>query len=334
MMDKRPVQPKRRRVLCMIGAAAASGTGLIPMPGQAQDGARAPLLRLVLPVPAGGAADATMRMLGDAMKARFGRNVIVDNRPGASGVIAMQTGMSAPPDGNTLTFVHVGMLGAQLLLKRFDVDRQSAPVTMTGEGWLALVTPAASPFRRFASVRDAAAAQPGKMTYGTIGIGSLEHITTEAMCRLAGIQATHVPYKGGPDVVQALLAGQIDFALLLTQVVLPYVERGQLHALVSHSPQPQKTLPGVPTFSDLGLPMRSIGFWGGLCAPAGTPAQVVTNLHRQITTVVQDPSFQQKIRALGSDPIVSASPDAFTRRIREDLNWMAGVIAQGHISVS
>ncbi|MBK6867629.1 MAG: tripartite tricarboxylate transporter substrate binding protein [Burkholderiales bacterium] len=322
----------RRRTL--LGACALSLAASLPGVAAAQSDWPNKPIRIVLPLTAGGVADANIRAIAAKMQAKLGQPVIVENKPGGSGAVAYNAARQAPADGHTLLVIHVGMLSAQALLKTFDLGANFQPIGLTGEAQLALVASGKSQISSVDDLVKRARAEPGKLNYGTIGIGSVEHLVTENLSSLANMQLTHVPYKGGPDIVQALSAGVTDIALLLPQIALPFAEKGMLRVLASLSSQRQAVMPNVPTMEELKLPVRSLTLWSGMMAPKGTPAPVLQRLHTELVAAMQDPDVRKQMQSAGSTPTFSATPAEFGTRMDADLEWIRQTIASRKISLN
>jgi tripartite-type tricarboxylate transporter receptor subunit TctC len=322
----------RRRAL--LGACVLSLGAALPGLASAQADWPSKPIRIVLPLPAGGVADANMRAIAAKMQAKLGQQIVIDNKPGGSGAIAFNAAHQAPADGYTLLVIHPGMLSAQVLLKTLDVGANFLPISMTGEAQVALVASNKSQLTSVDDLLKRGRAEPGKLNYGSIGIGSIEHLVTENLSGAANMQLTHVPYKGGPDIVQALGAGEIDIALLLPQIALPFAEKGMLRVLASASPQRQPVMPNVPTLEEAKLPVRSLTLWTGLMAPKGTPAPVIQRLHAELVAAMQDPDVRKQMQNGGSTPTFSAAPADFGHRIEDDLAWIRQTVVSRKIGLN
>jgi tripartite-type tricarboxylate transporter receptor subunit TctC len=327
-----PTRSSRRQFITQ--AAALTGAAALG-PARASDPAfPSRPVRLVAPSPAGGVIDAGLRVLAPKWQARLGQPVLVNNLPGASGGIAMNTLRSAEPDGHTLMAAHASMLSAQLLLKHFDLLTQTQPVALLGSAYYSLVVPQASALRSAEDLLTVARQRPGQFNYASTGTGSLEHLLTAAVANAAGIQALHVPYKGGPDMVQALLSGQAQFALIATALVLPHIQTRRLRVLGSLSPQRQAVLPDTPTLvGELKLPFQPFQAWSAVCVPASTPPAVVQRLHADMRALMMDAEVQQHWRTSGLDLPVEASPEQIRQLMAADREWMQQVITANGITV-
>lgn len=317
----------------LLGAGALSLGAALPGFAIAQTDWPSKPIRVVLPLPPGGVADTNMRMIAATMQDKLGQPVIVENKPGGTGAVAFNTARQAPADGYTLLVIHPGMLSAEVLMKTMDIGANFQPITMTGEAQVMLVASNKSQLGSLDDLVNRARAEPGKLNYGTIGIGSIEHLLTEGLSGVAKVQFTHIPYKGGPDIVQGLVGGEIDFALLLPQIAMPYAEKGMLRPLASLSPKRQSVAPNIPTFEEAKLPVRRLSLWTGVFVPKATPAPVVARLHTELVAAMQDPKVRRQMQLGGSDPTSSASPAEFARRVDEDLAWIRQTVASRKIEL-
>lgn len=318
----------------MVRVCAAIPTLTMEMPFAQEIAFPTKPLRVIVPVPPGGPADALVRVLAKQMEGKLHQPVIVDNRPGAVGLLALQAAAASPPDGHTIVQIHPGMISGQLLMKRFDILQQLSPITVAAEFPIALIVPGSSPIRSFDEFKRKGLQQAGELTYGTLGVGSYEHLLIESLCNAIGVKAAHVPYKGGAELVQALIGKQIEFAYVLTQLALPYVQKDQLRALAVLSAQREKGYPNTPTLAELNVAVKSRSYWLGLCALAGTPAAVTDRLYRALVEAVNDPVSRDWFEKGGSVSTVSPSPAHFRRLIEDDQRFLQDVISTNKIVLS
>lgn len=268
-------------------------------PAVAQSAAAWPTrpIRIVVPLTPGGSTDVMARILAERMADAFGQPVVVENRPGASGNIGMEFVARSAPDGHTL--------GA-------------ANVTMNWELPNALTVPAAHvPATSVQAFLDWARRQPNGIAYGTAGVGSSSHLLSEFLGRRYGIALTQVPYRGGSEVLTALLRGDVQFALDVLTNTLPTVRQGGLRALAVTGAERSPLLPEVPTFEEAGLTGLSLTSWGGFVAPAATPAPILDRLATTLTTIAATPEVQARFLALAARPI-SSTPARMRERIEHE----------------
>ena len=303
----------RRRPL--LGLAAA----LAPAAARAQAWAPSRPMRLVVPIAAGGALDITARMLGEKLQPMLGQPVVVENRAGAGGNIGAEFVAHAEKDGHTLLVAAANTLAANKYLygSRMPIDplKELSPVTRVSTGTILMVVNAERPWKTFTELVAAAKAAPGKITMGSSGTGTTSHLYMELVKKVAGIDITHVPYRGGGPAIQDLLAGNIDMMFDVMPALMPHVREGRFRALAVGSAERVTYVPGlenVPSMGEL-LPGKGVDaqVWYAVMAPAGTPEPVLARLHGAITDVVKAPEFGERLVPLGFQPVTDASPEAF-----------------------
>lgn len=312
--------------------ASYVGTGLLCMlsgaPGMAQAADYpARLVRLVVPFAPAGATDALSRTFAQQMSASSGQSVIIENRPGAGGAVGTEWVVKAAPDGYTLLFHSAAIITDGLLKKNptYDVKRDLAPVT-TIVTYPAVILVSNQMAAKSVSELIARARQSSKkLNYGTPGLGSSLHLATELFLAMAGVQAEHVPYKGGGPVATALLANEIDFAILTITSSKPLASSGKVRALAVSTAKRAGFWPELPTASETGLPDYDLGIWYGLLAPIKTPESVLTSVHRASVAVLQGQEMRDWARNNGMDA-VGDSREEFSRRITRDVEQWSNLI--------
>ena len=260
-------------------------------------------IRLVVPLSAGGFADVPARLLAPRLAEALGRPVIVDNRPGAGSTIGADAVAKSAPDGHTLLLTGTPHVIAPWLYRNlpYDTLKDFAPVALVASGPYVLVV---SPQLRAESVRELVAAakvQPGKIDFASSGNGSAQHLVGALFNRMAGIELSHVPYKGSGPAMQDLLAGQVHVSFAGVPNVLPQIKAGRLRALAVTTPQRWSELPEVPTLAEAGIAGYDATLWLDLVAPAGTPPAIVQRLYSETAKALQDPDLQRSFRAAGVD---------------------------------
>ncbi|HET9822213.1 MAG TPA: tripartite tricarboxylate transporter substrate binding protein [Burkholderiaceae bacterium] len=293
----RTTRPSRRLALAALGALAAAAA----RPARAQ--ARFPErpIQWLVPFAPGGIADLTARAVAEAMTPRLGQTVVVDNRPSAGSIVASQAVAGARPDGHTLLLMSNGHAVSVGLFRKLPYDplKDFAPVSLLGSFDLGLFVPAGS---RFASLQDVLAfarAQPGRLTLGTIAVGSTQHLAAKLFETTAGIDALVVPYKGSPAVLTALRSGEIDLAVEIVGPMLPQVQAGAVRVLAVSSDRRHPVLPDVPTVQQAGVAGYQVASWNALAAPAGTPPEVIAALNRAVREALATSSVQDRLGRLG-----------------------------------
>jgi tripartite-type tricarboxylate transporter receptor subunit TctC len=261
-------------------------------------------LRIVVPFGAGGVADLTARTVAQKMSEGLGQSVVIDNRPGAGGIVAAEIVAKSEPDGYTLLLMSNANAVSAGLFKSlpFDPVKDFTPVSLMGTFDLAVVTSSESRFKSLSEMVAWAKANPGKLNIGSINIGSTQHLTAELFKSAAGIDAQVVPFNGTPAVMTALRGGQVDVAVEVLSPVLPQIKGGALRALAVTGVARSATLPDVPTAKEEGIPQLVSSSWNGLGVPAKTPALVVERLNKEVNAALKAPAVQQKLLELNVTP--------------------------------
>lgn len=307
----------RRRLL----QAAALLSGL-PALARAADFPSRPVT-LVVPFGAGGVADITARTVGQAMAPLLGQPVVVDNRPGAGGIVATQAVLGAPADGHTLLLMSNATAVSVHLVKKlpFDVRTQLLPVTTLGYFELGIAVAANSPHRSLKDLVAFARAHPGKLTIGTIAVGSTQHLSAELFKSRAGIDAVVVPYKGSPAVINALRSGEIDVAFEILSPLLPQLQAQVIRALAVTGPQRFAGLPEVPTALEQGIANYTVDSWNALAAPVGTPAAAIERLRAAAAQALAQPAVVTRLRELGVKAQASTGAEQAALLASEIEHW-------------
>ncbi|MES2533815.1 MAG: tripartite tricarboxylate transporter substrate binding protein [Pseudomonadota bacterium] len=258
-------------------------------------------VRMIVGWPAGGASDTVARVIANAMGESLGQQIVVDNRPGASSNIGSELAARAKPDGYTIMLATGGSHGVNSALYRklnFDPIKDFAPIGMISTSSSILVVPANSPYQTLGQLLAKARAQPRQLNYGTAGNGSSGHMATTMLQQRAGIEVTHIPYKGGAPAMTDLMGGQLDF--MLDSGVIPLVKSGKLRALAIAAPHRLAALSNVPTFAEAGVASMETNWWTGLVAPAGTPRPVLERLHNALDVALSSPDVQRRLLEFGA----------------------------------
>lgn len=329
-----PTLLPRRRAL--LGSLAALGVNtLCPTLARAQEAypSKGPI-KLIVPLPAGGAADASARILAGSLQGPLKQSIVVDNRPGGSFVIGMQAIAQAPADGYTLMHVNPGMIAAQAALKKIDVLKTLAPISLMGTMTTVLSVPASSPFKSVAELIAAGTSKPGSLNYGSVGIGSLEHLWSSNFSKRRNLDAVHVPFKGMPDATTALAQGDVHFIPVALAVAIPLIQKGLIRPLAVTDNQRAAALPNVPTLKELGYDDPLLVFWGGLAAPRGTPAAVIETLREQMAAALATQELKTKFAGIGSIAISSTTSASFEALIQQDLAWITESVKHANLQLS
>jgi tripartite-type tricarboxylate transporter receptor subunit TctC len=269
-------------------------------------------LRIVVPFGAGGVADLTARTVAQKMSEGLGQSVVIDNRPGAGGIVAAELVAKSEPDGYTLLLMSNANAVSAGLFKTlpFDPVKDFTSVSLMGTFDLTIVTSAESRFQTLPDLLTWAKANPGKLNIGSINIGSTQHLTAELFKSVAGLDAQVVPFNGTPAVMTALRGGQIDVAVEVLSPVLPQIKGGALRALAVTGQKRNPALSQVPTAKESGLPNLVSTSWNGLGVPAKTPQAVVERLNKEVNSALQIPAVRQKLLELNVEPHPSTVPQA------------------------
>ena len=281
-------------------------------------------IRLIAPFPAGGLADVLARAVGDEMSKSLGQPVIVENRAGAGGNTGADAVAKAAPDGYTLLMSSAGILTANphLYAKMpFDAATAFIPVSNVAQMSMILVVHpkvGAQNLREFVAL---AKAQPGKINFGSPGIGTTGHLGLAMFMHAAGVQITHVPYRGAAPAVTDLIAGQIDGVVDNPPTVIGHIQAGKLRVLAVAAKERMALLPDVPTAAEAGVPNYEASSWFGIVAPAGTPPAVVARLHKAIADAVRTPAMKERFAKSGAQ-LIGDTPEHFAAQIRaESKSW-------------
>ena len=307
MKPQRPLAFFQKTLLTLSLALVASASSLAQTPAFPTK-----TIKIVVPNAAGGAADITARTVGQKLAEALGQAVVIDNRPGAGGIVAAEIVAKSEPDGYTLLLMSNANAVSAGLFKSlpFDPVKDFTPVSLMGTFDLAIVTGSDSRFRTLPELLAWAKANPGKLNIGSINIGSTQHLTAELFKSVAGLDAQVVPFNGTPAVMTALRGGQIDVALEVLSPVLPQIKGGALRALAVTGQKRNTALPQVPTAKEGGVPNLVATSWNGLGVPAKTPQAVVDRLNKEVNAALQNPAVRQKLLDLNVEPHPSTVPQA------------------------
>ena len=288
-------------------------------------------LRIVLPYGPGGNSDIIARQLAQHMSQRLGQQVIVDNRPGAGGIIATEIARKAEPDGYTLLWLNTGhAVSVSLRALGYDPVRDFVPVSTVGFSGLALVVNASSPARSVKDLIAAAKARPDRFNIGVTFVGSTNHLSAELLKSMAGIDVPVVPFKTTPALIAGVTSNEAQAIIEFIPPVLPLVRSGSLRVLGVTSDRRSANLPDVPTLAEAGLPGFEASAWNGLAVPARTPKAVITKLNREVHAIVAIPAVEQRLRELDADARASTS-ESFRDLLVADIEKWKRVIEKAKI---
>jgi tripartite-type tricarboxylate transporter receptor subunit TctC len=290
-------------------------------------------VRIIVPFAPGGVADSSARVVAEPLGVRLGQQVIVENRPGASGNIGTQQAAQAAPDGYTLL---LGFDGTMVINPHvfpkipFDTLADFAPVTKLGDATLILVAHPGTGLKSLQQLIEAAKAKP--FAYGTSGTGGTPHLAGELLRQRTGAQLEHVPYKGGGPAVIDVVGGQIPLVFTAIASAQQHVRSGRLVALGVPGAKRSAALPDVPTFQESGMAGFDVSSWTGIFAPAKTPPAIVARLQKELAFVLQTSFVKERYATLGIEP-VGNSPQEFGAQVRDDLARWAGVVKSANVKI-
>ena len=327
--------PRRRVLLSISTLGLAVWLGGSFGIAQAQDAWPNKTIRLVVPFTPGGVTDTSGRLIAEHLGKRLGQQIIVDNKPGASGNIGTSLVKTAAADGYTLVLGFDGtmVINPHVFAKTpFDTVKDFVPVGKIGDATLILVANPALPAKTLTEVIALSKTQPGGLSFGTSGTGGTPHIAGELLKLRTNANLMHIPYKGGGQAMTDVLGGTIPLVYTAVAGAYGHVKSGKLHAIAVSSAQRTSALPDVPTFIESGVPDFVVNSWVGILAPIATPTAIVTRLNTELNAVLNDPVVREKLRLMGIDA-TPGTVDQFSNEIKRDLARYGQVVKSAGISV-
>jgi tripartite-type tricarboxylate transporter receptor subunit TctC len=322
------------------GAAAATASVAAPRLVRAQaDIYPNRQVKIVVPAPPAGITDLSARLVADGLHAKFNQPFVVENKSGGNGIIGLREMARAAPDGYTLmvgtvgttviTFAIDSAAGDQLMMGTpptpFDPARDMVPIAGTAEYATAMVVNKNMPVNSVADFIAYAKERPGKLSFGSTGVGALDFVAAELFMKSTGIKMVHVPYRGGPAALNDLLSGSIDTIIEVYPVVMEQIRSGRIKGLAVSTPYRLQSNPDVPTFAEAGVPGMNLTGWGGFYGPPGMPRDIVEKLGAAIVEVVNQPEIKAKFRVIGFEPTglgVKAFSDLHTSEIKRWVSFL------------
>ena len=290
-------------------------------------------IKLLVPLAAGSTADILSRTVGAELAKALGQPVVVENKPGAGGTIATAELARAPADGYTIEFASQGTLVFnQALYSKpgYDSIKDIAPIILIGGVSNVMIVPPNSNAKNVLDVIAAAKAKPGTMTFSSGGSGTSHHLSGVLFGQLSGTNLLHVPYKGAPQGILAVMSGEVDMGFFNTPTVINQIKEGKVKGLAVTSTTASPLLPQLPTMDASGVKTYEVNTWFGFVAPAGTPSDVVTKLHSEIGKIVSQPAMKEKLGSQGFELAPVQPPAAFGKLIQDDLvKWPSIIKAAG-----
>jgi len=314
-------------LLCLISL-------LSMQPSFAQKGYPEKPIKMVVPYVAGGAADITARLIAQSMSESMGQSVIIENRPGANGVIGTEQVAKMPADGYNLLFTASGPLVVNPVMPKklnYDPVKDFVPISAAITYQYAVVVITNSPLQNVGEIVSLAKQKPKEVSYGSTGIGGGGHLAGELLALTTGVELTHVPYKGAAPALADLLGGHLTFTFEPLVTAVPLIKAGKLRAFAVSASTRSKALPNVPTMNELGYKGFNISQFQGLLAPAGTDPLIVKRLHEEVVKALKVPTTIKRLVDDGGNEIVASSPAEFANQIQSELKMYSKLIQAAHI---
>jgi tripartite-type tricarboxylate transporter receptor subunit TctC len=300
-------------------AAHAQGTDAASYPNRP--------VKIIVPFPAGGSLDNVARMVAKGLSDKWGQQVVVDNKPGGGAVIGTKLAAASPPDGYTMLFMANGFVIVPMMMTQvpYDPIKDFAPIGLVGRVNQALVAPASFGASNLAQLIEMAKKQPGKLSFASFGIGTSSHLAVELFKKEAGINLTHVPYKGVAPALSDTLGGQVDMFFTNFPEIVSHVQAGKLKALAVADTKRVPQLPGVPTFAEQGFKNFNVYSWYGAVAPAGTPDEIVRKISTTMQAVLKDLENNEQVIKQGL-VMTPSTPAELTQYMRSEQGRYAEII--------
>jgi len=328
----KPLQRARPLAAPFIASLAATLALWTPGPAAAETGYPSRPVRIIVPYGPGGVADTTMRIIADKLTQKLGAQFIVDNRPGAGGIVAAKAAAGAAPDGYVLHLTGNGTAISTALFRQlpYDVLRDFTPITITAWFDLIIATKAGGPLQTVEDILSAARANPGKLNFGTIAPGSTQNLSAELFKSVAGVDVAMVTYRTTPELVTGLMRGDVQVGFEYYAGLNAAVAGGQLKAVATTGSQRTPALPGVPTVREGGLPAYVVESWNALSGPGGMPDDIVRFLNHAVNDVLNLPEVKEKAMLNGMDAR-GTTPEEMQARMKADIAKWAAVIEKAGI---
>lgn len=304
-------------LLAVAGAWAQSPAGDYPNK----------IIKIIVPFTAGSATDIMARIVGERLSASMGQSIVVENRPGAGGTLGAAQVAKAEPDGYTLLVVSTGHVVNPALYGNlpYDTIGDFAGVSPLAALPSVLVVASSSPIKSVSDLIAAAKAKPGQLNYASAGVGSATHVNAEKFRAVAGINVTHIPFKGTPETIVEVSSGRVDFMFTPVLASIPNIRDNRMRALAVSTAKRSTALPDVPTVSEAGLSGFVFDFWIGLLAPAKTPRAIVNKLNAEVRKVMAQPEVIERMVKLGAEPM-PMTPERFDTYIKEEYTTLGAIM--------
>ncbi len=319
------------RLLAALGIALAALVSPAAAQGNAQ-GFPNKTIRIIVPFTPGGSNDVVAREIATGLQESLKQTTVVENKPGGGGVIAYSYVAKSPPDGYLMLITPASFTMGPHLSRNagYNPITEFAPIDLVVDVPFVMVVPPNLPAKTVQEFIALAKSTPNKLTFGSVGVGTPQHLGGELFKMHAGVDLIHVPFRGATAAIPDLLAGRIDMFIGAVNSLLPLIKEGKLRALAAAGRKRMASLPDVPTFAEAGLPGVEIGSAVGLVAPAGTPPDIVTTLNREIGKIIATPGFHERMAKIGVD-VVGTTPEEYAAIIKADYEKWGKVVAAAGI---
>ena len=317
-------------------AVAAALLALTAAPAQAQSYPSRQVTILV-PFAAGGGTDLLGRLVAQKLEAKLGKPFVIENRPGAGTTIAAMAAVRAAPDGHTLMHATSSTMAINVTMYKqlqYEPLKDLVPVALMSASPFFLVTNPKFPVQSVQELIAYAKKNPDALNYGSGGLGSMHHLSTELLASLSGIKMTHVPYKATPPALNDLLAGNIQVLFGDTTSLLPLIQQGTVRALAVSTAQRTEAAPDIPTVAEAGVPGFEAASWHMLVAPGQTPPDVIALLNREVRAIISDPAVKQELVRRGAGPQVTGPPEQLQKFVRDEIVRWGGIVRRAGIAGS
>jgi len=307
-------------MMALISTANAQGSSSQGFPSKT--------IRIIVPFTPGGSNDVVAREIATGLQARFNQTAIVENKPGGGGTIAYSFVAKSPPDGYLMMIAPASFTMGPHLSRNplYHPVTDFAPINQVADVPFVMVVPASLPVKTVKEFIDLAKSAPNKLTFGSVGVGTPQHLGGELFKMHAGVDLIHVPFRGATAAIPDLLAGRIDMFIGAINSLLPLIREGKLRAIAATGSKRIASLPDIPTMSEAAFPGFEVGSAVGVVAPAGTPPNIVETLNREIASIIATPGFHQRMAAIGVD-VLGSTPAAYAKMIGDDYAKWGKVVA-------
>jgi tripartite-type tricarboxylate transporter receptor subunit TctC len=292
-------------------------------------------IRFIVPFSPGGTSDLMGRVVGQRLGEGLRTTVVIDNRGGGGGTIGATLTAQAAPDGYTLLVPHVGLAINETLYakKQYNALKDLAPISLLGETPNAVVVTNSLPAKTMQELIALAKKQPGKLNYGSAGVGSAAHLAMALLEHSADVKFNHIPFKGGGPSMIATIAGEVDFSIPAYPTAVPHIKSGKLRILAVTGMKREPTVPNVPTVAEAGVPGYEFTIWFSMFAPAGTPKPIIDRLNQEIVKALAEPEMRQKLAATGVNS-GSSTPEELGKHLRAEVAKWAKIIKAAGIPIN